>query len=287
MGPMPGPEYHRCDSIDLGLVHAAFGRGFADYRISFAMSMEAWQQRFFGIEGNQRSCSFVALVDGVPAGLVLGGVRELAGVPTMRMGAMAVVPEHRGRGGPSRGLFERHHRAAREAGCSQLWLEVIVGNDRAIAFYRRQGYAVAGHLGYHRHAEPSVLASSSVAGARIEPCSLAEARGCAPASVHVNWQNQPFCIEQVPGQRSFAAIEHGTVAGAIGIDPTGKLDFLYVREDLRRRGLGTALLAAAVRAMEPPGLSVGMPSEPSLDAFLRARGFERSAIEQHEMRRDV
>ncbi|MCX4243341.1 GNAT family N-acetyltransferase [Paraliomyxa miuraensis] len=278
-------EYHRCDAIDPTVVHAAFSRGFSDYVVQFSLGVDAFEQRFFGIECNQRACSFVALVDGEPAGLILGGVRTLEGVRTMRMGAMAIVPEHRGRLGLSRGLFERHRQSAREAGCAQLWLEVIVGNDRAIAFYRKQGYEPVGRLGYYHHDEPGTIVPGSMEGPRIEPCSLADARGCATAAVHVNWQNQAFCIEQVTGQRSFAVVEGGGIAGAIGLDPSGRIDFLYVREPQRRRGLGTALLATAIRELQPAGLSVGTPSEPSLDAFLLARGFRRRSLEQHEMRR--
>lgn len=284
---MSAPDYRRCDTLDPAIVHAAFSRGFSDYVVSFAMSVEDFEARFFGIECNHRAQSFVALVDGNPAGVILGGVRELQGVRTMRMGGMAIVPEYRGRLGLSRGLFERHHRAAREAECTQLWLEVIVGNDRAISFYRGRGYEPVGHLSYYRHGQPYMLTPPSPRGPRIEPCSLADARGCAPSTMRVNWQNQPFCIEQVPDQRSFAAIEGEAIAGAVGLDPAGKLDFLYVREPLRRRGLASALLGAATHALAPPGLALGMPTDPSLDAFLLARGFERRTIEQHEMRRAV
>lgn len=284
---MPTPEYRRCDEVDLELVHAAFTRGFSDYVVSFSLGVDDFAARFFGVECNAREQSFVALVGGSPAGIILGGVRELGGARTMRMGAMAIVPEHRGRLGLSRGLFERHHQAAREAGCTQMWLEVIVGNDRAIAFYEGRGYEVVGHLDYHHHSEPSTLPSFQTEGVQTEPCTLTQARGSAPASVHVNWQNQPFCIERVPGQRSFASIVGGTIVGAIGLDPTGKIDFLYVRETFRRRGLATALLRAAVHELAPEGLSIGMPADESLGAFLIARGFERRPIEQHEMRRSV
>ncbi|MEM9461148.1 MAG: hypothetical protein AAGF11_43695 [Myxococcota bacterium] len=62
-----------------------------------------------------------------------------------------------------------------------------------------------------------------VEGTRIEPCTLADARACVPPTVHINWQNQPFCIKQVVDQRSFAATVDGAVAGALGLDPTSKI----------------------------------------------------------------
>ena len=82
---MTTPEYRRGDTVDLSVIHAAFCDGFSDYLVPITMGEEPFEARFFGLECNRRELSFVALVDGTPAGVLLGGVRELHGIRTMRM----------------------------------------------------------------------------------------------------------------------------------------------------------------------------------------------------------
>ncbi|MCB9756771.1 MAG: GNAT family N-acetyltransferase, partial [Myxococcales bacterium] len=149
---MTGVVVRPVSELGIAACHAAFTRGFADYAVPLDLSLEQFEQRFFGVECNAPERSHVALVDGAPVGVILGGARPFAGAPTLRMGAMAIAPEHRGRLGISDALFERHLASARAAGCSQLWLEVIEGNARALAFYRRRGYSEFGRLRYYQRA---------------------------------------------------------------------------------------------------------------------------------------
>jgi ribosomal protein S18 acetylase RimI-like enzyme len=54
---------------------------------------------------------------------------------------VAVAPEHQ-RLGLGRAIVKEAERLLREAGCSKINLQVRTGNDGAIGFYRRLGYAV-------------------------------------------------------------------------------------------------------------------------------------------------
>ncbi len=273
--------------------HAAFTRGFADYAVRLDVDLETFTARFFGVEGNTPEHSFVALAEGEPIGVILGGVQRFAGALTMRMGAMAIAPEHRGRHGLSDALFDRHHAAARAAGCAQLWLEVLTDNARAIAFYRRRGYAEFGRLHYYARQrgvrapprrEPDAVPLNQL---RFAAITGARARALAPPEHHLNWQNQDFCVARVADQRTFALLDRDEPIAALSVDPRGRLAFLYVRAAWRRRGLGTSLLETAADTLALSSVSLGTPPSAALDGFLRARGFTRRPLEQHEMRRRV
>ncbi len=269
--------------------HAAFERGFSDYAVKLDVGLETFTARFFGVEGNAPARSFVALAGDEPIGVILGGVRRFAGALTMRMGAMAIAPEHRGRHGLSDALFDRHLAAARAAGCAQLWLEVLTDNARALAFYRRRGYAEFGRLRYYLREHARERTRERFAGRhdqlRFAAIPGIRARALAPPDQHLNWQNEHFCVARVDDQRHFGLLDGDRPLAALSVDPRGRLAFLYVHTAWRRRGLATRLLEATVDALSLPRVSLGMPESAALDGFLRARGFTRRPLEQHEMRR--
>ena len=61
--------------------------------------------------------------------------------------------------GVSKELFWLHHQEAVDRGCRQLYLEVIQGNDRAIAFYNHHGYQRLYDLSYYTLTDLSRLAA--------------------------------------------------------------------------------------------------------------------------------
>jgi ribosomal protein S18 acetylase RimI-like enzyme len=67
--------------------------------------------------------------------------RIMAPIPSGRVYVMslAVVPEHRGRGIGAR-LLDRVSEEAREKGMQAVALDVAADNERAIRFYRREGF---------------------------------------------------------------------------------------------------------------------------------------------------
>jgi ribosomal protein S18 acetylase RimI-like enzyme len=82
------------------------------------------------------------------------------------------------------------------------------------------------------------------------------------------------------GDRLAGLVLHGFVAGAVR---TGKIHALAVREDIRRRGLGRALLDAATRAlasMDARLIVVELPADPDLEPvrpMLHELGFHEEA----------
>ncbi len=90
----------------------------------------------------------VAATDGEFVGFVLTDI-EPSPVPFDRPDRLVVcdvyvTEPYRGTGLADR-LFERARERARETGCEQFRLEVDADNERAMAFYERQGFRVARH----------------------------------------------------------------------------------------------------------------------------------------------
>lgn len=101
-----------------------------------AMSEQEWRSRLAA-----RSW-FVALDDGRPCGLSSGGTFE-PDDPDWMLRSMWVAPHLRGRG-VAEDLLRAVADDARSSGAPALVLWVYQSNERAVAFYRRMGFAATG-----------------------------------------------------------------------------------------------------------------------------------------------
>ncbi len=161
-------------------------------------------KNFFGIEGNKREYSFIALDGDKPVGLVLGGVKVYEGIRTLRCGALCVHPDYRGSEASHR-LFDLHKNTALKEGCRQMFLEVIAGNDRAIRFYEKKGYEKRYDLAYYSHSNPVEFDEALPEGAIVERIDMDSLRefGKNGSGVHVNWQNDFDYISQLDTQVNY------------------------------------------------------------------------------------
>ncbi|MGQ0710982.1 MAG: ribosomal protein S18-alanine N-acetyltransferase [Rhodoferax sp.] len=111
-------------------------------------------------------------------GAVLGYFVAMQGVEEAHLLNITVAPEHQGYGHAHR-LMQALHAWARAVGAQRVWLEVRVGNVRAIRLYERHGYREVGrrkayypaHAGQREDAlvmccalEHTASVSASVAG---------------------------------------------------------------------------------------------------------------------------
>lgn len=111
----------------------AFGSRLADWQDA---GEERWQQRL-AIPG---SVNFIALLDGEPAGMVSGVPGEDA---TPELISLWVSPAARGKGIGDR-LVQAVAQWARRRDAAALRLAVAEDNDKAVALYRRHGFADTG-----------------------------------------------------------------------------------------------------------------------------------------------
>jgi GNAT superfamily N-acetyltransferase len=111
-----------------------FNAGFSDYVVPMQLDADALETH---VRTNDLdlSRSPVVTVAGERAAFALLGVRGAEAW----IGGMATVPAHR-RSGLAAAALEAAARAAAEAGCGTLWLEVVDTNAPAVALYRRAGF---------------------------------------------------------------------------------------------------------------------------------------------------
>lgn len=276
--------YKTCTETTLDQIFDAFCLGFSDYIIPLTMSQEVFEDRFFGAEGNSLNHSFLAFDENRPIGLILSGIRSFDGLKTMRCGTLCVATEYRGQG-ISRRLLEMHKAAAAQEGCKQLFLEVIKGNDRAVRFYKRAGYTKTYDLKYYSGMLQALHFSEGSRSFPIREISFERLNSFRKALVdcHINWQSDTPYYAASTTNAYLAAYEGHDEIAFIAMTPQGKINFLWVDPAYRNQGLGSSMIQKAAQAQNVEKLSISLPNHASLMGFLRKLGFQKEALEQHEM----
>lgn len=272
-------DYKSCREVDKRVVFQAFQKGFSDYMINFQMTEEFFIERFFGAEGNSLDHSYIALENSTGIGVILGGIRAFDGLKTMRCGAMCISPEWRGKG-VAKKLLELHKQMAKNENCQQLFLEVIVGNDRAIKFYEKNGYRKVYDLSYYSTDNIDWLKTIKTDKAlNIDFRKLKKFRDSFQG-VHINWQNEMDYIKKTDAQH-FGILDNQKLVGAISIEK-GKIMFIAIDKNYRNQGLAKILIKAGL-SPSIDRLSVSFPNNSSLEGYFRKLQFKKNELAQYEM----
>ncbi|MBJ7958767.1 GNAT family N-acetyltransferase [Bacillus cereus group sp. N28] len=276
-------QYKRCSEVSIDLVYEAFKDGFSDYIIKMDVSKEDFIKRFFGPEGNMLEHSFLALDGDKCVGVILGGIKVYESIKTMRCGTLAVHPEFRGIG-VSQKLFGLHKEEATQNKCKQLFLEVIVGNDRAIHFYNKLGYEKVYDLSYYNLNDLTKIMNKGNKNIEVKqlefPTFKVEIQKWL--SFHINWQNDIDYIEKT-NHTFYGAYVDSDIKGSVCVNEQGKISFIFIDKDYRNIGVGTKLLQVASEELKLSSLSIGFPNNNLLEGFLKKSGFEKNSLAQYEM----
>ncbi|MBO8165383.1 MAG: GNAT family N-acetyltransferase [Brevibacillus sp.] len=133
----------------------AWNRGFAGYYTNVTTTLDKFVSRM-GMEDLSPSLSFVAFVDGKPAGLVLNGLRTVNGSKVSWNGGTCVADEWRGKG-VGAALMNATLEALRQEGVALATLEAFRQNERAVALYRKFGYETVDRLLFLERHDPFTL----------------------------------------------------------------------------------------------------------------------------------
>lgn len=277
-------EFKRCTEVDMNSMYGAFSLGFSDYIIKLEMPQSIFEMRFFGPEGNSLEYSFIAIDDKKPVGIILGGIKYYEGVKTLRCGTLAVAPEYRGKG-VSHKLMELHREEALKQQCKQLFLEVIVGNDRAINFYKKLGYEKIYDLSYFSLKDVTSLSEKCKLQLGIHEIDFKDLRAAAQKSnkIHINWQNDLDYIEKLDDQINLGAYVGHKLVGVISANKNTRINYIWVEENFRHNGIGTNLVKTAAKGLGLSRLSLGFPNNASVQGFITHIGFTKDNIAQYEM----
>ncbi|BCB37547.1 acetyltransferase [Bacillus cereus] len=276
-------QYKRCSEVNIDLVYEAFKDGFSDYIIKMEVSKEDFIKRFFGAEGNSLEHSFLSLEGDKPVGVILGGIKVYENIKTMRCGTLAVHPEFRGIG-VSQKLFELHKEEALQNECKQLFLEVIVGNDRAIRFYNKLGYEKVYDLSYYNLKDMTKIMLKECKGIEVKQLEFAAFKVEIQKWLHfhINWQNDMNYIEKT-NHTFYGAYIGNDLKGSICINEQGKISFIFIDKEYRNRGIGSKLLQVARDELNLESLLISFPNNSLLEGFVKKTGFEKNSLAQYEM----
>lgn len=276
-------QYKRCSEVSIDLVYGAFKDGFSDYIIKMDVSKEDFIQRFFGPEGNSLEHSFLALDGDKSVGIILGGIKVYETIKTMRCGTLAVHPEFRGIG-VSQKLFELHKEEAIQNECQQLFLEVIVGNDRAIHFYNKLGYEKVYDLSYYNLNDVTKLTNKDNKNIEVQRLEFQTFKLEIQKwlNFHINWQNDIDYIEKT-NNTYYGAYVDNDLKGSVCVNEQGKISYIFVDKDYRNIGIGMKLLQVERVESNLSSLSIGFPNNSLLEGFLKKSGFKKNSLAQYEM----
>jgi ribosomal protein S18 acetylase RimI-like enzyme len=277
-------SYLRCSEVEIDKVYQAFKIGFSDYIVKMEISKEDFISRFFGPEGNSLEHSFIALYENNPVGVILGGIKVYENIKTIRCGALAISPDFRGKG-ISHKLFELHKEEAIKNGCKQLFLEVIVGNDRAINFYKKLGYEKVYDLSYFSLPDLTDLNNNlSTSNVVVKSIEISEFQKTIQKwDYHINWQNDIDYLSKTPTNVYYGAYIDNEIVGCIAANPSGKVSFIMVDQNQRIKGIGRFLLNTVIKELDLSKMSISFPNNSLLEGFLNHLGFKKDSISQYEM----
>jgi len=255
-----------------------FNAGFSDYVVPLQLDAAA-------LRGHVRTNDLdlarspVAIVAGEPAAFALVGIRG----PDAWIGGMATAPAHR-RSGLAAALLEHAAEAAAEAGCANLWLEVVDTNAPAVALYRRAGYDVVRDLIVWTlpAGDPAPPDARRIDDAAARAWIAAHRDGREP------WQRADATLERLRtgGEAHTAlAVERGGAIAAAAV----------VREQatavtvLQAAALDAEAAAGLLRAAAGAGRSLAFANAPADGVLSQALAGLGATVyaRQHEMRRGL
>lgn len=243
---------------------------FEGYLTPFTIQGDVFTSRF-AAEDVSLNDSVVWLQQGQPVALALIARRG----KNSRLAAFAIRPALRGQG-LGKYCIQQLLAAARARGDNCLSLEVIIGNDNAIALYQQMGFSIQQSLsGFHAPA-PSDMNQVGVL-TEVDPLLMARKMMADPHH-QLPWLSAAETLYKLSGE----AYSLNDVAWALVIpgEPT-KLRMLYVEPDARRQGQAKALLMLLRQKFGYLSTAVAIPD--ALSSLFLSCGFIEEPIKQYEM----
>ena len=223
--------------------------------------------------------SRVLLVHGQAAGVALIARRGWS----CRLAALALLPEERGKGA-GRWLMERVMEEARARGERRMVLEVVIGNEPAVALYRGLGFRdVRRLISWQLETAVGVPADDLT---EVDPRLVAEMVTSFGLS-NLPWQVSGESLALLgPPNRAFRLDD----ACAMISDPQQPhigIRALIVAPAKRRKGQATRLLQGLWGRFPGKNWSVPALFPEEMAVFFQHLGFQQGELAQHQMETDL
>jgi|GEM_PF-2133233 len=193
-----------------------------------------------------------------------------------------ILPQARGSGGID-AMFARVLAATNSR---PHWLEVIRGNERATRAYRRMGFRADRVLNYYQLPRANAVLGETAWQVVAEPWRPSDLPPESWLTYPAAWQNRREAQRRAPRHPTWLVVrEAGLIRGsAVLFARNGDLAEIAVDPAARGRGIGRALLAAALRHAVPERIALGTVDarDDALCSWLTRCGAEL-ALSQDEM----
>lgn len=257
---------------------------FSDYVVPLHMSIEKFTD-FQKQRGFSSRHSFVARTDGEIAAFWYSAAPNPDWGGSAYTLSVGTHPQYR-RNGLFGQLLKVVSGQLAADGATGMQLEVITSNDKAIAAYENAGFQASRGLRVCKLPKDGLERSSAEWG--LQPIEIGELPSDEIA--YFDWQPTPqnskkALIALAGKTNAIVARSGGEILGWVAAYHDGSVAQIAVRKDHRRKGIGSALLAAAAGSVDSEQLVfVNVDkSDMSTNALLDRFGAE-AILEQQEMR---
>jgi ribosomal protein S18 acetylase RimI-like enzyme len=252
---------------------------FENYIVRFVIDGATFARRF-GAEDLSLNDSIIVTHQQQPVALALISRRGLHS----RVSALSIRPEMRGKG-LGKALMQRIVADARERGDRQLSLEVIEGNDPAIALYHQAGLRIVRTLTGHQAGE--LAAAEIVPLQEIDPLFVSH-RLTAEGATSLPWLIAAESLFKLPGKPyAFTLGQHQAYAVVqVGADKCF-LRMIYVPPQHRSQGHARAMLTALQAQFSPLPLVANVYVPEVAAPFFDRLGWQQDPLRQFEMTMDL
>lgn len=242
-------EIRPLSGTDPEIIWNGFSKAFADYEVQINRTQFMALIKRRGFDPDVSFAAFEGK-DNIIA-FTLNGTGTFNGIPTAYDTGTGTVKEHRGKGLATK-IFEHSLPFLKDRNLEQYLLEVLQNNTGAVSVYRKLGFGVTREFHYFVQKSTEVRPGADQAGSRfsvrqIDPLAAAETEGFADFAP--SWQNSYESISRVPDHFvALGAFEEETMLGCCILEPaSGDIPQLAVKEESRRKGIGSLLLREALR----------------------------------------
>ncbi|AEF44578.1 GCN5-related N-acetyltransferase [Serratia sp. AS12] len=247
---------------------------FENYIVRFFIDGATFASRF-GAEDLSLNDSLIVTHQQQPVALALISRRGLHS----RVAALSIRPEMRGKG-LGKALMQRIVADARKRGDRRLSLEVIEGNDAALALYHQSGLRIVRTLTGHQADEPTTADVAVLQ--EIDPLTVSH-RLTAEGATDQPWLIAPESLYKLPGKPHAFTLDRQAYA----VVQTGAekcfLRMIYVPPQHRGKGHARALLAALQAHFSPLPLAANVYVPEVAAPFFDRLGWRQDALRQFEM----
>ncbi|WP_343668656.1 GNAT family N-acetyltransferase [Chitinophaga sp.] len=275
-------RFHDLKGIGTGQLCRVFNEAFSDYVIPMQLTVSLLQQKMAG-ESIQLDCSAGASQGNELCGFILHG-RDESCPEVLYNGGTGVVPMARGHHLVQE-LYEHFIPKYQQQGVKEILLEVIASNQKAIKAYKNAGFQHQRNFLCFKGEVP-VKKSEFL----IQKSPLPSEILLAPFADQVpSWSNSIASVRREKQHTTtwVALLEHEIVGYISVFLASRRIRQIGVRKDMRRKGIGTALMQQAAEALGNPFTLVNVDEEnKGLIKFLAHIGMTQ-ILTQYEMKRPI